>query len=123
MKITVHRAEGPTKLLTGPVTVSTWEEADREIRKIAETAPEKGYDKTDVTVEFEGGETAGIRYDVKRCTVANTRGEFLAEFGFFAGVRRPASMTEEAYRKFLAQDWVAKERAVSKVLYDKISLS
>jgi hypothetical protein len=120
MKITVTRAEGPTRLLTGPVVCQTWEEADREIRKIAETAPEKGYDKTDVVVEFEDGAAAGIRYDVKRDTVANTKGEFLAEFGFFAGVRRPPAMTEESYQSFLAYDWVAKGIAKSKALHKKI---
>jgi hypothetical protein len=73
IKIVVDRAEGPSALCfkTEHATIA---EANKRLRDISMTAPRSGgYDKTDVTVFFDGTDINGddgwnFRFDVKYIT-------------------------------------------------------
>jgi len=56
-EVWLNRAEGPTKLLTGPRTETSLEDANRVIRGWATTAPKDGsYHKVDFKVTWSDGE-------------------------------------------------------------------
>jgi hypothetical protein len=66
-KIIVERAEGPHWDCRKPKEYTTFKDADKRIQEIMQTAPNSGgYDKTDVTICFDDGDTIKCRFDVKR---------------------------------------------------------
>lgn len=106
--ILVHRVEGYAHECV-PVTTTgsrPWDEANAHLLRMSATAPKDGtYDKTDFTVTYEDGETHEGRYDLKPHSVevpdlAKHVRDFLQ---FYAGLRKPAHMTQERYDAFLAQ--------------------
>lgn len=54
-RITITRGEGPSEECDKPRTATTWVEANRILKGMARTAPQKGYDKTDFTILFTNG--------------------------------------------------------------------
>lgn len=105
--IVLERAEGPTALCGKPRRVASFTEADAILREWAKTAPQGGgYDKTDFVVTFANGETYTGRYDLVRDDETRSRllqNHMTESLSFYAGLRRPAHMTEARYQAFLAQ--------------------
>lgn len=110
VRIHLYRAEGPTKVLEREgrqATVSSYEEADRKLKRWAETAPEKGgYDKTDFEVEWEDGETYKGRYDLTYEDHKKGKHNLLGhqiqqELLFRSGLWRPEHLTPEQYERYL----------------------
>lgn len=65
-QVTITRAEGPSSDCGRPGVYKSFTEANGRLRRISETAPKTGgYDKTDVVVEWEDGQTYTGRWDVK----------------------------------------------------------
>ena len=77
--VEIHRAEGPSHLCITR-TAGSFAEANRILRENAETAPKGGaYDKHDVTVTFEDGETYEARMDygaLFRLKVSSAHGSY-----------------------------------------------
>jgi hypothetical protein len=116
-EITLIRATGPLRgasvNVDEPIIVRTYDEADRVIRRIAETAPleGEGYDKVDIVVAFEDGYVFHGRYDAVR--EDRSRSEMLQQHirehaQFLAGLYRPSWVNknkdgEEIYLQAMAR--------------------
>lgn len=101
--IWLNRAEGPNWDL-GERTVSSFEDANRVLRKWAETAPKGGgYDKVDFKVTWEDGETYEGRYDlVREDTSKASLEKHMREFcSFHGGLWCPPHMKRQAYDEFI----------------------
>lgn len=116
VRIEIERAEG----LDSECYKSdhpTWEEAEERIRAICRTAPKNGgYDKTDFSVIFADGETYRGRYDATHPTADGFEGtlshHICDSLLFYAGIRTPSHMTEEAHEELVrdskeaAREWI-----------------
>lgn len=107
LRIWLNRAEGPTSEI-GQRTVTSFQDADAVIRRWATSAPAtgKGYDKVDYKIDWQNDHSYGGRFDMDRSHV--TKSDILAQavrdgLLFFAGLRRPSSISQEQYEKFLAE--------------------
>jgi len=121
--VTVSRAEGwDHECVT--IRAASFEAADAVLRRMAHTAPEDGsYHKTDVTVEFEDGESFKIRYDLTRDDVynADVAAHFRREIGFYSGRWRPAHVTEQTHEIILSR-YPDQQRIALARLYDGYEL-
>ena len=111
VKITIDRAEGPTKLC-GPKTfegADVWEQAQRCIDNHCMTAPDKGgYDKTDFKVIFADGEEYDGRIDLAHPTyekrdISNLADHIAQHCLFHIGHWCPSHMSQEKYWELLAR--------------------
>jgi hypothetical protein len=87
--------------------LSTWPEAEGAIHSMAKVAPEYGYDETGFRIEWAGGERYGVRLDIARVVVqipCPLTGHVRRTLEFTSGRGRPANMTEERQREFLAEN-------------------
>lgn len=100
-EITITRAEGPTRLVGKPVVARNYLEADIELRRIAQTAPDCGaYDKTDFRIVFEDGMVYEGRFDAQRQHTTKhdlLRAHVRSFQEFEAGLHRPRHLTEEQW--------------------------
>lgn len=103
--IKIKRVEGSLiSIREGNVTLADWANADREISRMARTAPNSGgYDKTEIAIEWENGEKLAFRLDMKRDTVS-LRPEVWQLLRFYAGVQCPLRWTIDHYKRFLADN-------------------
>jgi hypothetical protein len=86
---------------------ATWAEAEDAIRSMAAVAPEYGYDKTGFRIEWADGEVYEVRLDIARVVVqipCPLAGHVRRALEFTSGRWRPATMTEERQREFLAEN-------------------
>lgn len=107
----VNRGEGPCHECGKPQTVKTFDEANDVLRSWARTAPKGGgYDKCDFVVTYDNGDTYSGRFDL---TEEHRTGSRLLEdhmrsmVRFYSGNGKPAHMTEERYRTYLASEHLA----------------
>jgi hypothetical protein len=87
--------------------LSTWAEAEGAIHSMAAVAPERGYDKTRFRVEWADGESYEVRLDIARVVVqipCPLAGHVRRALEFKSGRWRPANMTEERQREYLAEN-------------------
>jgi hypothetical protein len=88
-----------------PVTVHSWDEAQKIMIPWIHDAPENGgYDKLDFRIEYEDGESYEGTIDLKRehLGVPNPVGNHVYSFAMFhAGRHLPDWMKEEAYQEIL----------------------
>jgi hypothetical protein len=87
--------------------LSTWSEAEDAIHAMAGVAPEHGYDKTGFRVECADGERYDVRLDIARVVVevpSPLASHVRRALEFTSGRWRPANMTEERQREFLAEN-------------------
>ena len=87
--------------------LSTWSEAEDAIHTMARVAPERGYDKTGFRVEWADGEVYEVRLDIARVVVevpCPLAGHVRRALEFTSGRWRPANMTEERQREYLAEN-------------------
>jgi hypothetical protein len=105
-KIAITRGEGLITECGKTYTVHTWEEANRVLQRMAMTAPDRGYDKTDFEVTYTDGETYTGRYDLKRHDVQlGDLGRHIRQIcEFNAGLYCPSHMTPEQYQRILDRD-------------------
>jgi hypothetical protein len=104
-KVWLNRAEGPTKLLTGPRTASSLEDADRIIKGWATSAPKDGgYDKVDFKVTWDDGEIYEGRYDMVYADSwkANIGDQIRRFLSFYGGAECPYHMEQDKYEKTVA---------------------
>jgi hypothetical protein len=110
--IWLRRAEGPTSECV-EATLSTFAEADRQIRKWARSAPKGGgYDKVDFLVKWSNGDSYEGRFDMKRDHT--TGGDFLQDqirqhLRFVTGDYCPPHMTQDQYESIRADIWTAEQ--------------
>ena len=103
-KVTINRAEGPTKLLEDPRTVPSFDEADLILRNWAFSAPKDGsYDKVDVRAAWADGETFNGRYDLTHADVstADLAQHVRQFFRFYGGLWKPPAMSDFGYETAL----------------------
>lgn len=107
--ITMDRAEGPVAEC-GKYTCASFAEAHAKIKMWARSAPDRGgYDKTDVTIVFDGIEpgedtSLGFRFDMKRDHATSylpLSTEAIDYAMFSSGNHRPGHMSDEAYERIL----------------------
>jgi hypothetical protein len=87
--------------------ISTWSETEGAIHAMARVAPEHGYDKTGFRVEWADGEIYEVLLDIARVVVEVPRpfaGHVRRALEFTSGRWRPANMTEDRQREFLAEN-------------------
>jgi hypothetical protein len=87
--------------------LSTCSEAEDAIHAMAKVAPEYGYDKTGFRVEWADGEIYEVRLDIARVVVevpCPLASHVRRALEFTSGRWRPANMTEERQREFLAEN-------------------
>jgi hypothetical protein len=87
--------------------LSTWSEAEDAIHAMAKVAPEHGYDKTGFRIEWADGERYEVRLDIARVVVqipCPLAGHVRRALEFTSGRWRPANMTDERQREFLAKN-------------------
>jgi hypothetical protein len=87
--------------------LSTWSEAEDAIHAMAKVAPEHGYDKTGFRVEWADGEVYEVRLDIARVVVeipTPLASHVRRALEFTSSRWRPANMTEEQQREFLAEN-------------------
>lgn len=110
--VRINRAEGYAPDC-GPRTFTTITQAEGFLRVAARTAPATGgYDKCDFKITFSDGNTYEGRIDLQRVhTAGYSIGQHVIGFlEFISGMRRPAHLSEDRYRAYLAEPHVAKER-------------
>ena len=86
---------------------ATWPDAEDAIHVMAAVAPERGYDKTGFRIEWADGEGYEVRLDIARVVVEvpdPLAGHVRCALEFTSGRWRPANMTEERQREFLAEN-------------------
>ena len=86
---------------------ATWSEAEDAIHVMAKVAPEYGYEETGFRVEWSDGEIYEIRLDIARVVVevfCPLASHVRRAQEFTSGRWRPANMTEERQREFLAEN-------------------
>lgn len=109
--VTVTRAEGLTaECITR--TVGSLNDATSMLRQWSRSAPDAakrgGYDKCDFTIEFTDGYEYKGRYDMqldlreKDGTVVTLQRHVQSHCMFYAGLWRPAHLTKDRYRSFMA---------------------
>ena len=105
--ITITRAEGPTEDCK-TITVPSWDAATATLREWARTAPGPGdgYDKCDVTIEWQDGELFTDRYDLVGLDVKtpNLASWFRRLVTIASGHERPSHWTEQVYKTILARN-------------------
>jgi hypothetical protein len=105
--ITITRAEGLSKLCGKPQVYLSWEDARIGMLRMNSTYPKagQGYDKHDLRVVFENGETYSGRMDVKQIDVENNDQDPLIHvremIQFYTGKHRPYWMKPEQYEQAL----------------------
>jgi hypothetical protein len=104
--ITIDRAEGPTALC-GTKTVTTWDDAQHIIFVNAQTAPETGgYDKHDVTIEWENGSTFKFRLDVQGPNSEHGVTSLVDELNqmarCYSGRHKPSHLSDAQYKTILS---------------------
>lgn len=118
VKVDLERVEGRIDERFA-ASFSSVEAAERLLALWARTAPDDGtYDRTDFLVTFEDGETYGGRIDLQRQHEEgySILGHIRDEVAFYAGVARPAHMTEKEYAAFLASFGAGVQAAAKKTL-------
>lgn len=104
MKIRLERAEGMAEECVSR-DFESWAAAEATIKKWARTAPaDGGYDKVDVEVELEPDVGIALRFDMDRTHAAPGRHLFRevnTHVRFYAGLYRPAHISEEQYLMLL----------------------
>lgn len=87
-----------------PKSFPTWRAANEQLRQWARHAPRTGgYDKTDFTITWSDGDSYTGRFDLQyqdalRHTKFGLLGDHIYEHvSFYAGIRRPAHITEAQY--------------------------
>lgn len=104
--IRIERAEGThAEVEHGKVTCTSWEQAETFVRWMSRTAPANGgYDKTDVRIEWENGDSYSFRFDMQRehaASVSPLRSEVRSSLEFYAGRHCPIHMERDEYPRFL----------------------
>ena len=104
-QITIERAEGPTSLC-GTKIAKTWEDAQHIINVNSQTAPKDyGYDKHDVTIEWEDGNKYKFRLDVYNSEQGEGLTSLVNEMNqgaeFYSGRHKPEHWTDSQYKHFL----------------------
>ena len=104
--VIIDRAEG-TSDLCGEQTFPCIELAQAFLQSRSETYPKRGgYDKHDVTIHFSDGETMQIRMDCQHPSCNHPDLDILQHIQtflkFYAGLYRPAHLTEEQYQRAIA---------------------
>jgi len=108
--IHMNRAEGPVAEC-GKHSCASFHEAHAKIRRWARSAPDwGGYDKTDVTLVFDGIESGedtsvSLRFDMTRDHATDPEPllkEFIRHCRFYSGDDRPWSMEEDSYRRIMS---------------------
>lgn len=102
VRIRIDRAEGPSHLcrtheFTGP---NCWSQATAFLWRQSDTFPSKGgYDKHDVTIEWEDGETCVVRMDCQHHSCQSPDldvTEHVRRFlHFYAGLWRPSHLSDK----------------------------
>lgn len=108
MKIYIKRAEGPSNLCGKTYEFNSFSKATSHIRSYGNTYPEVGYDKHDVKIVFDGGETWKARLDCKHpsCEGADldVYEHCINNIKFYLGQYKPSHMTKQEYEKFVASN-------------------
>jgi hypothetical protein len=110
--ITLRRMEGVGAAIGEPIVVKSFEGADEALRGWADTAPDDGgHDKVEFTVRYADGTEYSGRYDLKSrdTEVADLAGHMRRHLEYMAGLRKPASMTEDEYRFTLSRYHTAEQ--------------
>jgi hypothetical protein len=113
-RITIERAEGPSNLCV-EVAFTSWNEASHWMYGQSHTFPKTGgYDKHDLTVEWQDGTTIGCRLDAKHIDCEHNELDVAERIwqcvSFYSGIRKPSRMTDEQYKAYVAlkkpEGWV-----------------
>lgn len=102
-RIWLRRVEGRTQDL-GQRTVTSFQAADEQLARWAQTAPKKSVHKTDFQVEWANGETYTGTYELQQddTTKLNILGSHIQHYlGFHAGIFCPQGMRREDYEEYL----------------------
>lgn len=102
-RIWLRRIEGRTEDL-GQRTVTSFQAADEQLARWAQTAPEKSVHKTDFQVEWADGQIYTGTYELQRddATKLNILGSHIQHYlGFHAGIFCPQGLSREDYEKHL----------------------
>ena len=109
MTINITRAEGPIGMKDWSYTCSSFRDMDGVLCGWGRSAPERGggYDKCDVLVEFDEGESYSMRYDLTQGGGENYgppdfRKTLLTRLKFTAGRHCPRHYSQEQYDGFIS---------------------
>lgn len=119
LSITLTRAEGPSSECGQPVTVASFEAADKVLRAWSETAPAKGgYDKCDFLITWADGGTYDGRYDLKHHSAepASLTAHMIDQAEFFTGKFCPAHMSREKYSGLMTETDPATKTVYAEIL-------
>ncbi len=114
-RIVIDRAEGLTSECNGPQTFKTYADAERELQRMAITAPATGgYNKCDFTVYFaDGVESYSGRIDLQRQHIHgySIREHIAGYLRFLMGERKPSHLTAEQYERYHSVNVPASDKA------------
>ena len=106
-QVTVTRAEGPCELCVTKI-VGSIPAANDILAHNSLTGPERGYDKHDVTVEWEDGQTYEARIDVEHVDNGGAEriGKHIKDFlrfsnGLLEAHEVPSHLTMEDYQRYV----------------------
>jgi len=109
LKIKLNRAEGPINQSNRKVEFvgglnKLWNQANAQLLRWSDTAPEQGYDKVDFEVSFDDGSIYSGTYDLKHYSVENPDlARHIVDYcNFYAGRLRPSHLSVDKYATFLA---------------------
>jgi hypothetical protein len=118
-KIILERLEGyPEKQ-----EAHTFTFADCVLYDWSNTAPEKGYDKVRVILEYKNGDNLTFRYDLKKHDNPSLSSFIKQGLEFYIGLKRPIWMTDKQYTEFLQVYTTPEQREKFKNILNTYQLS
>ena len=107
-RIVITRGEGPVSECRKPRTANSWDEAERILKSMANSAPQIGYDKTDFLILFTNGLEYRGTYDLtyKDRYKASLYDHVSAFSEFYGGICKqlPNHLDEEQYMDIVKED-------------------
>ncbi|GAA0853946.1 hypothetical protein ABER99_20185 [Paenibacillus glucanolyticus] len=107
-RIVITRGEGPNHECHIPYIAKNWEDADEILKRMALTAPEIGYYKTDFEILFTNGDTYRGTYELsyKDRLEASLYGHVTNHCEFYGGIckKLPDHLTDDQYLSLLDEN-------------------
>ncbi|KJD43989.1 hypothetical protein [Paenibacillus terrae] len=120
-RIVVTRGEGPSSECRIPHNATSWEDADKILKRMALTAPNLGYDKTDFVILFTNGDVYSGTYGLKREDrfSASLYGHVTDHCEFYGGIckRLPNHIKEDQYQSLVGENAVEYLLLLDNVIY------
>ncbi|WP_346835891.1 hypothetical protein [Paenibacillus polymyxa] len=120
-RIVVTRGEGPNSECCIPHHVTSWEDADNVLKRMALTAPDIGYHKTDFVILFTNGDVYSGTYELKLADQysASLYKHVTDHCEFYAGIckRLPSHINPEQYQDLIGHNTAEYLLLLDNVIY------